>query len=58
MASKKLKLLLLARMFQEQTDEDHTVTVRDIIGYLAGYGIPADRKTVYEDICLLRDFGL
>ncbi len=58
MASKKLKLLLLAKLFQEQTDEDHTVTVKDIIAYLAGCGIPAERKAVYEDIDLLREFGM
>ena len=58
MAHKKLKLLYLAKLFYERTDEDHTVTVGDMIDYLAGLDIPAERKAVYDDIELLRQFGM
>ena len=58
MAGKKLKLLLLAKMFQEETDEEHPVTVKEMIAYLGQYGIQVERKAVYEDIELLRDFGM
>ena len=54
----KMKILYLMRMFEERTDEQHPVTVRDIIDYLAGYGISVERKTVYDDIEALRIFGM
>ena len=57
MAHKKLKLLYLAKLFREQTDEEHTVTVNDMIAYLDAHGIPAERKAIYEDLELLREFG-
>ena len=41
MAHKKLRLLYIARMLREQTDEDHTVTVKDIIAHLESLGISA-----------------
>ena len=58
MAPKKLKLLYLAQLFQEQTDEEHTVTVKDMIAYLDKLGIPAERKAIYEDLELLRLVGM
>ena len=58
MAHKKLKLLYLAQMLREQTDEEHTVTVNDMIAYLDRLGIPAERKAIYEDLELLRLFGM
>lgn len=58
MGHKKLRLLYIARLFQEQTDEDHTVTVGDIIRHLEGLGIAAERKAIYDDLELLELFGL
>lgn len=58
MAKKRLKLLYLAQLFQEQTDEAHTVTVADMIAYLAERGVSAERKAIYEDLELLRLAGL
>ena len=58
MAHKKLKLLYIARYLTEQTDEDHTVTVKDIIAHLESLGISAERKAVYDDLELLEFFGL
>lgn len=58
MAHKKLKLLYIARYLMEQTDEDHTVTVKDIIAHLESLGISAERKAVYDDLELLEFFGL
>lgn len=58
MAHKKLKLLYLAQLFQERTDEEHTVTVKDMIAYLDKLGIPAERKAIYEDLELLRLVGM
>lgn len=56
--NQKLKLLYIARFFNERTDEDHGVSVQDIITLLNQYEISADRKTIYQDIEELRRFGM
>ncbi len=58
MASKKLRLLYVAKLLYEQTDEEHTVTVGDLMSYLEGLGIPVERKTVYDDLQMLQLFGM
>ena len=58
MAHKKLKILYIARFFYEQTDEEHPASLSDIIQYLADMGISAERKSIYDDIELLRLYGL
>ena len=40
------------------SDEQHPVTMKQIIGYLESRGIPAERKSVYSDIDALRFYGL
>ncbi len=57
-AGQKLKILYLMKILLEQTDETHLLTVPELISRLAGYGIAAERKTVYDDIETLRQFGL
>lgn len=54
----KQKLLYIMRLFMEKTDEEYGITVADIIDYLDDYGIAAERKSIYNDIETLRDFGL
>lgn len=54
----KAKLLYIAKFLLEKTDENHTVTVSDIISELARQDIPAERKSVYDDIATLESFGL
>lgn len=58
MTDPKLRLFLLRDFFFEQTDDQHTVTVPEIIAYLASHGILADRRTVYADIERLRGCGM
>ncbi len=58
MAHKKLRLLYLAQLFQEHTDEEHPVTVKEMIDYLETLGICAERKAVYDDLELLRMAGM
>lgn len=53
----KLKLLQLNKFFLENTDENHTASVNDIIKYLADLGISAERKSLYDDFEQLRSFG-
>ena len=53
----KARLLILARMFYEHTDEDHQMTVAEIIEYLTAHDVPANMKTVRDDIALLEELG-
>lgn len=54
----KLKLLYLKRILEEETDEEHGLTMAQLIDRLHTYEIPAERKGVYRDIETLRDFGI
>ena len=57
-ANQKTKLLHLARILLRQTDEDHPLTVPQIIEKLAQQDIKAERKSIYDDLEALRLFGL
>lgn len=57
-ANQKLKLLYLTKIFREQTDEEHMLTIAEIIEKLSAYDVSADRKTLYTDFEELRHFGL
>ncbi|MBQ3574383.1 MAG: WYL domain-containing protein [Clostridia bacterium] len=57
MAKAKLKLLYLAKIFSEETDDAHGLTLPQIIEKLSAYDISADRKTLYQDFEELRRFG-
>ena len=54
----KLKLLYLKKILEEQTDEAHPMSMASIIAALEAYGISAERKSIYDDIAALRDFGV
>lgn len=56
--NQKLKLLYIAKIFSEKTDEEHGISVQEIIGFLNQYEVNADRKTIYLDIGELRHFGM
>ena len=54
----RLKILYLYRILTECTDEDHALTMPEIIAKLEACGISAARKALYEDIEALRCYGL
>ncbi|MDR1194359.1 MAG: WYL domain-containing protein [Peptococcaceae bacterium] len=54
----RLKLLYLMRIFTEDTDEASPLTMEQLLARLEAYGIEGERRSVYSDINLLRDFGL
>jgi predicted DNA-binding transcriptional regulator YafY len=56
--NQKLKLLYIADMLRKETDENHGVTVPDIISMLEKNNITAERKSIYSDIRALQDYGL
>ncbi len=57
-SNQKLKMMYIAKILLEQTDEQHTLTVPQIISELSKLGISAERKSVYDDLEYLRLFGL
>ena len=57
-SNQKFKLYRLAQIMQEQTDDEHYITMPEIIDALAAYDISAERKSLYNDIENLRVYGL
>ncbi len=57
-SNQKLKLLYLLRIFREETDEQHGLTIQEIISKLGSCDVNADRKTLYQDFEELRHFGV
>ncbi len=53
----KAKLLHVFRMLYEKTDENHVMTINEIIQQLSSMGINAERKSIYDDIKVLREVG-
>jgi len=56
-SNQKMKVLYIAKILSERTDEDNLMTAQDIIEALSHYGISSDRKSIYDDIEALRAFG-
>lgn len=54
----KLKLLYLRKILLEHTDTAHGLSTAELISELDKYGIKAERKSIYDDIDSLIDFGL
>ena len=57
-ANNRLKILYLYKIFLDKTDEQHYLTMSDIVNQLKLYGISAGRKALYEDIEALKAYGL
>ena len=51
-------LLLLRQYLYQQTDEQHPVSVTDILAFWQQHGIQAGRNSVYTDIELLQNAGM
>ena len=57
-AYQKLKPLYIMNYLLQNSDEDHLVSMSQLIEHLAAHGLPSERKSVYDDIEALRVFGL
>lgn len=55
--NQKAKILYLEKILHG-TDETHPCTMQEILGRLQEYGISAERKSIYDDMEVLRDFGM
>lgn len=56
--NQKLKLLYLYQILLQKTDEEHKISMEEILQALARCGVEAERKSIYSDIAALQDFGL
>ena len=53
---RKMKLLLLQKILEEQTDEEHFLTANQLADRLKVFGISAERKGIYDDIAALNAY--
>ena len=53
----KAKLLVLKQIFERKTDEEHMLSVPQLLDALEKAGMPAERKSIYSDIDALRRGG-
>lgn len=56
-SGQKLKMLYIIRILEEYTDENHPITTKELIEKLALYDVEAERKSIYDDIARLQDYG-
>ena len=56
--NQKFKLYRLAQIMLEETDEEHYITMPEIMTELARYEITADRKSIYTDLKDLEMLGI
>jgi len=57
-SNQKIKLIYLAKIMIEQTDEENALSVYEIQTELAHYGVAVERKTIYSDIEILKMAGI
>ena len=56
--NQKIKLLYVMQMLLVKTDEEHVITMQQILNELDQKGIAAERKSLYDDMETLRQFGM
>lgn len=54
----KRRILVLTNFLYEHTDEDHQITSDDLVAFLKEQGVPANKKTLKNDLDLMVDSGL
>ncbi|MBQ7563605.1 MAG: WYL domain-containing protein [Lachnospiraceae bacterium] len=57
-ARQKLKLLYLKDILLRETDEEHPLNASELIAKLEKEEIEAERKSIYNDVAMLADYGL
>lgn len=56
--NQKLKLPLLERLLLRETDEEHPMSMEQILSALERQGVSAERKSIYRDMRSLEELGL
>lgn len=54
----RLRVLYVMELFVGQTDAENGVTMQEILDFLAERDLTGERKSIYEDIRALKEFGL
>ena len=54
----RLRVLYVMELFVQQTDAENGVTMQEILDWLADHNLTGERKSIYEDIHALKEFGL
>lgn len=54
----KLKLLYLLDYLRDKSDEEHPISTQEIIMHLEKQGICAERKSIYDDVMCLQEYGV
>jgi len=57
MVNQKMKLIRILEILRHESDEENPISTKELIQKLEDMGIPADRKTIYDDINVLNDNG-
>ncbi len=58
MSNQKLKPLYIMDYLVQNSDEEHPISMKQILSYLESQGITAERRSVYSDIEALCDYGI
>ena len=54
----RLRLLYIIKILMERTDDEHGLSINHLSDVLLSLDIHANRETLYNDIRLLRDYGI
>lgn len=53
----RTRILYVLKIMTEETDEEHAMTMPQLLERLNDYGVTAARKAIYDDINALKEFG-
>ena len=56
-SEQKIRLLVLYDILRKETDEEHSLSTKELLDKLSARGILTTRQTVYDDIEMLNSFG-
>ena len=56
--NQKLRILYIKQLLEERTDSEHGLSVGEINKALEDFDISADRKTIYDDLMRLEEYGM
>lgn len=54
----RMRLLYVMELLTSETDANSGVTMSQILEYVESKGLSGERKSIYEDINALKEFGL
>ena len=56
--NQKFKFTYLMQVMLEKTDDEHSLTLSQILEELDKYGVTAERKSIYTDLQDMEKFGI